>query len=1117
MVNNQNDGGEETIPVVADGTDQSALINSYLANSSASVLRLPAGDFWIGDYIIIPAGKTLVGAGQDQTILHLLDTFDPGVDNRTIQIGDGAGLADLTLDGEKVNLGEGTHERLHGVVGVGVGFHVDHVSVVDITGYAFWGYAGGLSDATKPPASGVFSDCYAENANVLFETSDADGILFERCVAADGDGDVPKGSAFHPAAGSNNISFVDCSYEGGGPSVDVLANAGDQTGILFLRVHGTTTGTAGAFYVAGTGRNQVTVIDSHFVSQTDPALYLYQGDLVAVNSSFEGSRIGVAVDSQSSAHFTDSQVTATGSPGYSGLTWGIYSEGKVLWEGGSITASASPGSAGAYAGNVEVVGASVSIQGVQQSTAPTWNVVAGTAAADILHGTANNDIVYSSAVSPSFARPFSAGLYVAPLLDTAAVVDSLFGEAGDDRIFAGYSDIVDGGAGNDTLLISFEGATTGIVADFRGAVGGAAVTIGGATISGIEKLEWLEGSEQDDLLAIAENSVNYAPIFGRGGDDHIIGGRYTGSLFGGDGNDLIELAADAQFSFDHFGEAGNDHIVGGGAGDRLFGGIGADRLEGKAGNDFIDGGTGNDIVEGGDGNDALVGGAGNDVFLGGSGVDSFNGGADDGAFTDGSPGYGDRVDFSDPGARWGVIADLRNGLISNDGFAKRESMTGIESLGADTAFADTLRGNDSINFLSAGLGDTLYGFGGNDMLQLSAAAAIADGGSGTDVLDLSSTLPGYRRDSNGDGLAERAPAMTSGWVVGLASGTLQDGYGNVGTVANIENAVGSAFADTLVGNDQANRLEGGGGNDVIAGGAGDDQLVGGLGNDVYTVDGSDMVIEAANAGTDEIRTSLAAYTLAANVEKLTGTSAAGQTLTGNGLANVISGGDGNDVIAGGSGADQLVGGAGNDVYTMDTSDTIVEATNGGIDEVRTAIAAYTLGANLEYLTGTSSAGQSLTGNGISNTLNGGGGNDVLDGGVGNDTLNGGNGADQLVGGTGADSVQGNAGADVFRYDAASDSTPGAPDLIGDFQAGVDKIDLSRIDANTLTAGDQAFHWIGSDAFSGAGAASAGELRTYQSGSFWWVAGDTNGDGTADLVIALTPQAGMPLTAPDFLM
>ncbi|HEY0886647.1 MAG TPA: M10 family metallopeptidase [Ramlibacter sp.] len=50
--------------------------------------------------------------------------------------------------------------------------------------------------------------------------------------------------------------------------------------------------------------------------------------------------------------------------------------------------------------------------------------------------------------------------------------------------------------------------------------------------------------------------------------------------------------------------------------------------------------------------------------------------------------------------------------------------------------------------------------------------------------------------------------------------------------AVIENAIGTALADTLVGNAAANRLVGGAGNDTLRGGAGNDTLLGQAGNDV---------------------------------------------------------------------------------------------------------------------------------------------------------------------------------------------------------------------------------------------------------------------------------------------
>jgi Ca2+-binding RTX toxin-like protein len=146
------------------------------------------------------------------------------------------------------------------------------------------------------------------------------------------------------------------------------------------------------------------------------------------------------------------------------------------------------------------------------------------------------------------------------------------------------------------------------------------------------------------------------------------------------------------------------------------------------------------------------------------------------------------------------------------------------------------------------------------------------------------------------------------------------------------------------------------------------------------------------------------------------------------------------------------------------------------------------------------------------------GNLRLFGGAGNDTLKGGDGADTLIGGGGLDSLTGGAGADIFRYDAAADSSNSAKDEILDFQHGVDKIDLSRIDADPYENGDQAFHFIGSSTFTGAGPIfGMGELRAYQDSGKWFVQGDIDGDGLADFTIAVTTLGNVPLTSGDFIL
>ncbi|WP_376962659.1 calcium-binding protein [Azospirillum sp. A26] len=211
----------------------------------------------------------------------------------------------------------------------------------------------------------------------------------------------------------------------------------------------------------------------------------------------------------------------------------------------------------------------------------------------------------------------------------------------------------------------------------------------------------------------------------------------------------------------------------------------------------------------------------------------------------------------------------------------------------------------------------------------------------------------------------------------------------------------------------ANLVQGGFGNDTLDGGAGIDTLRGGTGNDTYLVsDAGDVIVEAAGEGTDEVRTILASYTLAANVENLVYTGTVAFTGTGNTGNNLITGGvgndsltgdAGNDTLDGGAGADTLTGGTGNDTYIVDnTGDVVTELAGQGTDTVRTGLSSYTLGANVENLVYTGSGPVTFTGNALNNSLTSGAGADLLTGLDGNDTLNGGAGADTLIGGTGND-------------------------------------------------------------------------------------------------------------------
>ena len=203
----------------------------------------------------------------------------------------------------------------------------------------------------------------------------------------------------------------------------------------------------------------------------------------------------------------------------------------------------------------------------------------------------------------------------------------------------------------------------------------------------------------------------------------------------------------------------------------------------------------------------------------------------------------------------------------------------------------------------------------------------------------------------------------------------------------------------IVGNSSVNTLNGTGGVDILIGlaqadildgKAGADTMVGGLGNDTYVVDDvGDSVVENAGTGTgtDLVQTTLASYSLAANVEKLTFIGTGNFTGTGNALADTITGGAGNNTLDGLGGADRLVGNGGDDTYTVDNaSDVVVESSSAGVDTVQTTLASYTLGANVENLSFIGTAPFTGTGNNLANTLTGGNGNDTLTGGAGNDVF-----------------------------------------------------------------------------------------------------------------------------------
>jgi Ca2+-binding RTX toxin-like protein len=289
-------------------------------------------------------------------------------------------------------------------------------------------------------------------------------------------------------------------------------------------------------------------------------------------------------------------------------------------------------------------------------------------------------------------------------------------------------------------------------------------------------------------------------------------------------------------------------------------------------------------------------------------------------------------------------------------------------------------------------------------------------------------------------------------IAGTSAGDLID---NAHSVAGQRKT--TQFADTVRGNDGNDVLYGHAGDDKIWGGNGDDTLYGGYHND--------------------------------------------QLYGGNG-ADKLDGGPGSDFLNGEGGFDSLIGGAGDDVFVVSRTgqfDRVIEYLNGGIDTVRVG-ETYTLPTNVENATITGNAAVDITGNALGNLVFGNAAANTIRGLAGNDTLCGGGGNDRIVAGTGVDYLCGGIGRDTFVFAAVTEIGNGIAnrDVIGDFVSGLDRIDLSAIDANAGLSGNQAFSFIGTSAFSG----QVGQVNYVIETGKLVVQGDLNGDKVADFQLVL---------------
>jgi Ca2+-binding RTX toxin-like protein len=618
-----------------------------------------------------------------------------------------------------------------------------------------------------------------------------------------------------------------------------------------------------------------------------------------------------------------------------------------------------------------------------------------------------NDIVFNTGtINGELRLGFGADIYYAIDGHQNGVI---YGEAGNDVLYGSRdNDRIEGGAGND-LIVGGSGADILIGGDGRNVF--AYLAIGDSTPLQRDTIQgFVTGFDRLDLTRLGLSSVSLTVSNG----STIVAGQMGGQGFavqivGTIALSDILLSASGTVTSTVTGTSGNDV---------LFAPFSGGALLGNAGDDLLIGGPGNDRLTAGEGSSVLQGGSGDDVYeLGNSGA----------IF-----GLDTVIELPDGGtdtvyARRFTLPDNVENLV----------LIGTGGTGTGNALANTIIGTSGADTITGGGGgDRLFGGDGNDHYYVSQADDIVfeNAGQGIDTVTAGTSYYLYANIENLDF-------------------TTFDGAGFYGVGNDLDNRItGTYGSNLLIGGGGNDTLDGDSGNDLLFGEAGDDRLLGGAGIDYLVGGDGDDYLEGSigadalygGAGNDFLRGSETTFfdPISAAFRPITDFS-----------TDILVGGAGNDTLDGYTGLgdyDLLDGGAGDDTYLVDTpADLTFEAAGGGLDTVFANIidAGYYLYAEVENLVlqGTTPFG---VGNELDNRLTGSASANWLLGGAGNDVLNGKGGNDVLFG---------QSGADVFVFDRGSGA-----DVIGDFERGVDQIDIRAFGIASFAQLQSLFVQNGSD-------------------------------------------------------
>ena len=563
-------------------------------------------------------------------------------------------------------------------------------------------------------------------------------------------------------------------------------------------------------------------------------------------------------------------------------------------------------------------------------------------------------------------------------------------EAGNDYVNAATSTlplVIVGGYDNDTII-------SGLGSDIIfGDTGNVKV---GDDIVGVPA-----GSEpalSGVLATLTSAFTDHSTSCYAGGDDTITTSGEAGYIiFGGDGVDNITSASGNDLVFGDYGlatytdgsltradsacsSAGGDDIIATKSGnDIIFGGNGADSLTTENGADVVVGDHGTVYVaypggyrlvtrvettinEAGSG-DFIWSGSGNDIVVGGIGNDSV------------LAGIGDDVVFGDAGL---YLSD-----VSGDFTFTSVDFELVDATGA----TDTLFGEDGDDILIGGQGeDYLSGSYGSDWLFGDYAA-----GSIATSNYLEPHAVGYTIEALSGGndilLGEDDADLIMG---GHADDTITGSngadviFGNYGNYSNNLSHLSTYSLDALI-SPGSNNITGDDDDDYIFGGSGVDNITGNNGHDWIFGDNGQLDIawsklekaswEEFGITDREVNRARAGQLQPMGADLSLTTHLAQSTDPSYGLADTITGNDGNDAIFGGNGGDDITGNDNEDILFGDHGSLLVDGTLVVATSTQTEVEA----------------------NGAGDSINGNNGDDVIFGGQGSDNITGNAGNDAVFG------------------------------------------------------------------------------------------------------------------------